>query len=101
MSLYIDSASRLHHDLDKNLVVTCPHCLAVAHITPIAVPSFSELQLYRPKQVGVVYLCDACHTPIFLRFTVRVYGGTPAEPSPPVPEVYRARDKLTIPHLPV
>ena len=34
MSLYIDSASRLHHDQDQNLVVTCPHCQTVAHITP-------------------------------------------------------------------
>jgi len=67
MSLYIDSASRLHHDLDKNLVVTCPHCQAVAHITASAVPRFEDLQLYRPKQVGLVYLCDACHAPIFLR----------------------------------
>ena len=38
MSLYIDSASQLHHDLDKNLVVTCPYCQAVAHITVNAVP---------------------------------------------------------------
>ena len=52
MSLYIDSASHLHHDLDKNLVVTCPHCQAVAHITPSAVPRFEDLQLYRPRQVG-------------------------------------------------
>ena len=55
MSLYIDSSSRLHHDLDKNLVVTCPHCQAIAHITVSAVPRFEELQLYRPKQVGIVY----------------------------------------------
>ena len=100
MSLYIDSASRRHHDLDKNLVVTCPHCLAVAHITPIAVPSFSELQLYRPKQVGVVYLCDACHTPIFLRFTVRVYGGTRIELSPQFTEVERAREKFSFTYVP-
>src|SRR2546421_2016276 len=71
MSLYIDSASHLHHDQEKNLVVTCPHCQAVAHITPSAVPRFEDLQLYRPNQVGLVYLCDACHAPIFLRFTVR------------------------------
>jgi hypothetical protein len=100
MSLYIDSANRLHHDLDKNLVVTCPHCLAVAHITPNAVPSFSELQLYRPKQVGAVYLCDACHAPIFLRFTVRVYGATRIELSPQFTEVERAREKYSFTYVP-
>ncbi|HYB34319.1 MAG TPA: hypothetical protein VED45_12940 [Steroidobacteraceae bacterium] len=100
MSLYIDSASQLHHDRDKNLVVTCPHCQAVAHITPCAVPRFEDLQLYRPKQVGVVYLCDACHMPIFLRFTVRVYGAARIELSPQFTEVERAREKFSFAYIP-
>jgi hypothetical protein len=100
MSLYIDSASRLHHDLEKNLVVTCPHCQTVAHITPCAVPRFEDLQLYRPKQLGVVYLCDACHMPIFLRFTVRVYGAARIELSPQFTEVERAREKFSFAYIP-
>ena len=100
MSLYIDSASQLHHDLDKNLVVTCPHCQAVAHITPCAVPRFEHLQLYRPKQVGVVYLCDACHMPIFMRFTVRVYGAVRIELAPQFTEVERAREKFSFAYIP-
>src|SRR6195256_6262282 len=100
MSLYIDSASHLHHDQEKNLVVTCPHCQAVAHITPTAVPRFEDLQLYRPNQVGIVYLCDACHAPIFLRFTVRVYGATRIELSPQFTEVERAREKFSFAYIP-
>jgi hypothetical protein len=100
MSLYIDSASRLHHDQDQNLVVTCPHCQTVAHITQSAVPRFEDLQLYRPKQVGVVYLCDACHAPIFLRFTVRVYGAARIELSPQFTEVERAREKFSFTYIP-
>jgi len=100
MSLYIDSTSHLHHDLDKNLVVTCPHCQAVAHITPCAVPRFEELQLYRPRQVGLVYLCDACHMPIFLRFTVRVYGAARIDLSPQFTEVERAREKFSFTYVP-
>ncbi len=100
MSLYIDSASRLHHDQDQNLVVTCPHCQTVAHITPSAVPRFEDLQLYRPKQAGVVYLCDACHAPIFLRFTVRVYGAARIELSPQFTEVERAREKFSFTYIP-
>ncbi len=100
MSLYIDSASRLHHDLEKNLVVTCPHCLAVAHITVCAVPRFEDLQLYRPKQVGLVYLCDACHAPIFLRYTVRVYGASRVELAPQFTEVERAREKFSFTYVP-
>jgi hypothetical protein len=100
MSLYIDSASQLHHDLDRNLVVTCPHCQAVAHITPCAVPRFEELQLYRPRQAGIVYLCDACHLPIFLRYTVRVYGAARIELSPQFTEVERAREKFSFTYIP-
>ncbi|HSY05081.1 MAG TPA: hypothetical protein VK803_03990 [Steroidobacteraceae bacterium] len=100
MSLYIDATSHLHHDLAKNLVVTCPHCQAVAHITPSAVPRFEDLQLYRPRQVGLVYLCDACHMPIFLRFTVRVYGAARIELSPQFTEIERAREKFSFAYIP-
>src|SRR5579862_3095032 len=100
MSLYIDSASQLHHDQDKSLVVTCPHCQTVAHITPSAVPRFEDLQLYRPKQVGVVYLCDACHASVFLRFTARLYGAARIELAPQFTEIERAREKFSFTYLP-
>src|SRR5205814_10457011 len=99
MSLYIDSASHLHHDQEKNLVVTCPHCQAVAHITPAAVPRFEDLQLYRPNQVGLVFMYAACHAPIFLRFTGRAYGPSRNELSPQFTEDERARTRLNLTYL--
>ena len=63
-------------------------------------PRFEDLQLYRPKQVGLVYLCDACHAPIFLRFTVRVYGAARIELSPQFSEVERAREKFSFAYIP-
>ena len=98
--MYIDSASHLHHDQEKNLVVTCPHCQVVAHITAAAVPRFEDLQLYKPKQVGVVYLCDNCHMPIFLRFTARTYGANRIDLSAQFIEVERAKEKFTFTYLP-
>jgi hypothetical protein len=100
MSVHIDSAGRLHHDQEQNLAVTCPHCQVVAHITACAVPRFEDLLAYKPKLVGVVYLCDACHSPIFLRFMVRIYGATRIELSPQFVEVERAREKFTFTYLP-
>lgn len=100
MSVHIDLASRLIHDQAENLVVTCPHCQVVAHITPVAVPRFEELAVHKPKQVGVVYLCDNCHAPIFLRFTVRAYHSGRIELSPQFVEVERAREKFTFTYLP-
>ena len=100
MSVHIDLASRLQHDQADNLVVTCPHCQVVAHITPTAVPRFEDLSAHKPKQVGVVYLCDNCHAPIFLRFTVRSYGTGRIELSPQFSEIERAREKFTYTYLP-
>ena len=100
MSVSIDTSSRLSHDQEQNLVLTCPHCQAVSHITPTAVPKFADLQAHKPKQVGIVYMCDACHAPIFLRFMVRIYGATRIELSPQFTEVERAREKFTFMYLP-
>jgi hypothetical protein len=100
MSVYIDLASRLHHDQADKLVVTCPHCQVVAHITPVAVPRFEDLAVHKPRLLGVVYLCDNCHSPIFLRFTVRGYGAARIELAPQFVEVERAREKFTYTYLP-
>ena len=100
MSVYIDLASRLTHDQADNLAVTCPHCQVVAHITPVAVPRFEDLSVHKPRQVGIVYLCDNCHSPVFLRFTVRSYGAARVELAPQFTEVERAREKFTYTYLP-
>ncbi|HWG32112.1 MAG TPA: hypothetical protein VN676_16290, partial [Steroidobacteraceae bacterium] len=100
MSVSIDSSGQLLHDQAENLVITCPHCQAVAHITPTAVPRFADLQAHKPKQVGIVYLCDACHAPIFLRFSVRIYGTNRIELSSQFTEVERAREKFAFTYVP-
>jgi hypothetical protein len=100
VAVQIDAAGQLLHDQAENLVITCPHCQAVAHITPTAVPRFADLQAHKPKQVGIVYLCDACHAPIFLRFSVRIYGTTRIELSSQFTEVERAREKFAFTYVP-
>ena len=100
MSVYIDLASRLNHDQADNLAVTCPHCQVVAHITPVAIPRFEDLAVHKPRQVGVVYLCDNCHSPIFLRFTARSYGPARIDLSPQFTEIERAREKFSFAYIP-
>ena len=100
MPPHIDSAGRLVHDQEHKLALTCPHCEVVSHITPTAVPSFEDLQAYKPRQIGVVYRCDACAAPIFIRFTVRMYGPSRIELAPQFTEVERAREKFSFTYLP-
>lgn len=100
MTVHIDSSSRLIHDQEQNLAVTCPHCEVVSHITPSAVPRFEDLQAHRPRQIGVVYRCDACGAPVFTRFMVRMYGPSRVELAPQFTEVERAREKFSFTYLP-
>jgi hypothetical protein len=100
MSVYIDAASRIVHDQEQNLALLCPHCLITAHITPSAVPRFEDLQAHKPKHVGLVYRCDACLAPIFLRFTARMYTAHRIELAPQYTEVERPRETFAYTHLP-
>lgn len=97
---YINPESRLILEPDRALVLTCPHCQVLAHVTPVAVPRFEELQADRPTQLGVVFHCDACLAPVFLRFTVRAYGPTRVELAPRFTEIERARERFEFTHLP-
>lgn len=100
MSVHIDSANTLHHDRAQSLALTCPHCEVLAHITPLAVPRFGDLIEHKPKEVGVVYRCDACNAPVFLRFAVKMYGASRIELSPQYIEVERPREKFAFTYLP-
>ena len=88
------------HDQEQSLALVCPHCLITAHITPAAVPGFEDLQAHKPKHVGLVYRCDACLAPIFLRFTARMYGANRVELAPQFIEVERPRETFAFMHLP-
>jgi hypothetical protein len=100
MSAYIDASGRLIHEQERNLALQCPHCEVTAHITLSAIPRFADLLEFKPRAVGAVYRCDACHAPIFLRFPVRMYRSNRIELSSQFIEVERAREKFTFTHLP-
>jgi hypothetical protein len=100
MAVIIDSSGRLHHDQDHGLALLCPHCNVLAHITPVSVPDFNQVQLHKPSHVGIVYRCEACNAPIFLKFPVKLYAGSRIELSPSFVELERAREKFNLTHLP-
>jgi hypothetical protein len=100
MSVHIDTNNRLQHDQEHNLALTCPHCQVLSHITPVAVPPFAALSALKPKHVGIVYRCDACNEPVFLRFTAKVYAANRIEFSSHFVEIERAREKFSLTYLP-
>ena len=100
MSVYVDANSRLHHDQERSLALNCPHCQVYSHITAVSVPQFSELVANRPSHVGVVYRCDSCNAPVFLRYAVKVYAANRVEFSNNFVELERAREKFNFTYLP-
>jgi hypothetical protein len=100
MSVYVDAQSRLHHDQERSLALNCPHCQAFSHITAVSVPQYSELVASRPSQVGVVYRCDSCNAPVFLRFAVKMYAANRVELANNFVEHERAREKFNFTYLP-
>ncbi len=100
MAVIIDSSGRLHHDQDRGLALQCPHCSVLAHITPVSIPDFNQVQLHKPSHVGIVYRCEACNAPIFLKFPVKLYAGSRIELSPSFVELERPRERFNLTHLP-
>ena len=100
MAVYIDSQSRLHHDQEHNLALTCPHCQVLAHITPLAVPQYDLLIAMRPKHAGLVFRCDSCNSPVFLKFAIKMYAANRVELTSTFTELEHSREKFTFTHLP-
>jgi len=79
MSMYVDSNNKLHHLFDQHFALNCPHCEVLSHVTAVSIPQYNLLVRFKPKQVGIVYRCDSCNSPLFLRFSVKAYGTSRVE----------------------
>lgn len=100
MSVFVDANSRLHHDQERSLALTCPHCEVFTHITAVSLPQFAELAATRPSHVGVVYRCDSCNAPVFVKYAVKMYGANRIELANNFVELERAREKFNFTYLP-
>jgi hypothetical protein len=100
MSIYIDSIGQLHHDTNNGLALNCPHCQVLAHLTAVSVPQFSMLSLHKPDHVGVVYRCDACNAPVFIKYPVKMYSSQRIELGNHYVELERPREKFSFVYLP-
>jgi hypothetical protein len=100
MSVYVDSSSRLHHDQERSLALSCPNCQVYSHITAVSIPQYAELVASRPNHVGIVYRCDSCSAPIFLKFAVKMYAANRVEFANNFVELERAKEKFNFTYLP-
>jgi hypothetical protein len=99
MSMYITPQDELHVEY-QGIALTCPHCQTLTHLTPAAVPKFDELSRRKPKHVGIVFRCDACGEPIFLKFAAKAYTALRVELAPNYMEIERAKENFPLSYLP-
>lgn len=99
MSIYITPQNELHVE-HQGIALTCPHCQTLTHVTPLATPRFDDLSRRTPKQVGIVFSCDACGEPIFLKFLAKAYNAQRIDLLPNYAEVERARENFPLTYLP-
>lgn len=78
----------------------CPYCNVYSHVSPQSVPDVAALLRDRPKHVGLVYQCDACNAPIFLRFAVREYTDSGVELFQNFVELERPKERFPFSYLP-
>ncbi len=85
---------------DDRIGLECPYCGVFAHMTPQSVPNPARLIRTKPKHVGLVYQCDSCNAPIFLRFAVRKIGTEHVELYRNFVELERPKERFPYSYLP-
>ena len=85
---------------NPGIVLNCPHCQTLSHLTFAAAPKFEELSRQKPERIGMVFRCDACGEPVFLKFTAKAYSPEKIDLAAAYIEVARARESFPLTYLP-
>ncbi len=85
---------------DEQFGLECPYCGVYAHLSAQSIPDADSLLKTRPKHIGLVYQCDACRAPIFLRFAVKQYFEDKVELYQNFIELERPKERFAFSYLP-
>ena len=100
MPITLERTRGLVQGTEEQFGLECPYCGVYAHISAQSVPNADDLLKTRPKQVGLVYQCDACHAPIFLRFAVKQFLEDSVELYQNFVELERPKERFAFSYLP-
>lgn len=99
--MYVMHDNNPQNIFDKHYALKCPHCGVQSNISAISIPRYEYLVRFTPERVGIVYRCDSCNEPIFLRFMFRPdFSNSRAEILEPYEEVERAKETFEFKYLP-
>lgn len=100
MPMFVDKSGGFQHDHSQHFALNCPSCGVFAHMTAVAIPSYAELARYKPPETGIVFRCDNCNSPVFLRFPVKSYTDERIELSTNFVELERPKESFDFTYLP-
>ncbi len=100
MSIVLNKDQGIESELEARMGLECPYCGVYAHMSPQSVPDTASLLRDKPLHVGLVYQCDSCHAPVFLRFTVREYSEDRVELLRNFVELERPKERFSFSYLP-
>jgi hypothetical protein len=100
MPIILERNKALQQRTDEQFGLECPYCGVYAHLSQQSVPDVEGLLKTRPKHIGLVYQCDACHAPIFLRFGVKQYFDDKVELYQNFVELERPKERFAFSYLP-
>jgi hypothetical protein len=100
MTIVLDRERGLLVENDEQIGLECPYCNVFAHLSPQAVPQADDVLRDKPEHVGLVYQCDSCRAPIFLRFAVKSYEADRVELNRNFVELERPKERFSFSYLP-
>jgi len=100
MAISLERGKGLRLPTDEQLGLECPYCGVYSHVTPQSTPDVDRLLKDKPKKVGLVFQCDACHAPIFLRFAIKEFRPDGVELFRNFVELDRPKEKFAFSYLP-
>jgi hypothetical protein len=100
MSISLDRDQGLLIEGSEHIGLECPHCGVYANMSPQSVPKIDDLLRSKPSQIGLVFQCDACNSPVFLRFTIRAYKDNCVELARNYVELERPKERFSFSYLP-
>jgi hypothetical protein len=69
-------------------------------MSPQSMPRAGDLLRDKPSHVGLVFQCDSCKSPVFLRFAIRGFSETRVELSQNFVELERPKERFSFSYLP-
>ncbi len=100
MTISLDRDQGLLTEGDEQIGLECPYCSVYSHMSPQSMPRADDLLREKPSHVGLVFQCDSCKSPVFLRFAIRGFGETRVELSQNYVELERPKERFSFSYLP-